>query len=105
MIGLTQINNIWLMSGLFFMVGVFLFGPDSMISATAAMDFGTKRGAGTAIGCVNGIGSIGGILGGWLPSKITTETDWTPLFAVFIVGLAVSAVVLVPLWRTKPPEA
>jgi OPA family sugar phosphate sensor protein UhpC-like MFS transporter len=105
MIGLTPINNIWLMAGLFFIVGVFLFGPDSMISATAAMDFGTKRGAGTAIGCINGIGSIGGILGGWLPGRITTETDWTPLFAVFIVGLAASALILVPLWRTRPPEA
>jgi OPA family sugar phosphate sensor protein UhpC-like MFS transporter len=105
MIGLTPIKNIWLMAGLFLLVGIFLFGPDSMISATAAMDFGTKRGAGTAIGCINGIGSIGGILGGWLPGKITTESNWTPLFAVFIVGLTVSAVVLVPLWRTKPPEA
>jgi OPA family sugar phosphate sensor protein UhpC-like MFS transporter len=105
MIGLTPIKSIWLMAGLFFMVGVFLFGPDSMISATAAMDFGTKRGAGTAIGCINGIGSIGGILGGWLPGKITTESNWTPLFAVFIVGLTVSALVLVPLWWTRPPEA
>jgi OPA family sugar phosphate sensor protein UhpC-like MFS transporter len=105
MIGLTPIKSIGLMAGLFFMVGVFLFGPDSMISATSAMDFGTKRGAGTAIGCINGIGSIGGILGGWLPGRITTENDWTPIFAVFIVGLAFSAVVLVPLWRSKPPEA
>lgn len=105
MIGLTPITNIWLMAALFFTVGVFLFGPDSMISATAAMDFGTKRGAGTAIGCINGIGSIGGIMGGWLPGRITTETNWTPLFAVFVVGLSFSALVLVPLWRTRPPEA
>jgi OPA family sugar phosphate sensor protein UhpC-like MFS transporter len=105
MIGLIPIHNIWLMAGLFFTVGVFLFGPDSMISATSAMDFGTKRGAGTAIGCVNGIGSLGGILGGWLPGKITTESNWTPLFAVFVVGLTMSAIVLVPLWNRKPPTA
>jgi OPA family sugar phosphate sensor protein UhpC-like MFS transporter len=104
-IGLTQIQSVWIMSGFFFLVGVFLFGPDSMISATAAMDFGTKRGAGTAIGCINGIGSMGGILGGWLPGQITTKSDWTPLFAVFFVGLALSAIVLVPLWRTRPPES
>jgi OPA family sugar phosphate sensor protein UhpC-like MFS transporter len=105
MIGLMPIRSIWMMAILFFSVGVFLFGPDSMISATAAMDFGTKRGAGTAIGCINGIGSIGGILGGWLPGKITTESNWSPLFVVFIVGLAFSAVVLIPLWRIRPPEA
>jgi OPA family sugar phosphate sensor protein UhpC-like MFS transporter len=105
LIGLMPIHNVWAMAGFFFLVGTFLFGPDSMISATAATDFGTKRGAGTAIGCINGIGSIGGILGGWLPGKITTESNWTPLFGVFLVGLAISAVVLIPLWRTKPPEA
>ena len=68
------------MAAFFFLIGVFLFGPDSMISATASIDFGTKRGAGTATGFVNGIGSIGGILGGYLPGEITTDTDWTPLF-------------------------
>jgi OPA family sugar phosphate sensor protein UhpC-like MFS transporter len=103
LVGLTSIHSVWVMLAFFFLVGVFLFGPDSMISATAATDFGTKRGAGTAIGCINGIGSVGGILGGWLPGKITTETDWTPLFTVFLVGLSFSALVLVPLWRTKPP--
>jgi MFS transporter, OPA family, glycerol-3-phosphate transporter len=100
--GLVQIHNIWLMGAFFFLVGVFLYGPDSMISATASMDFGTKRGAGTAVGFVNGIGSIGGIMGGWLPGKITTGTDWTPLFQVMLVGLVVSAFVLLPLWRSKP---
>jgi MFS transporter, OPA family, glycerol-3-phosphate transporter len=105
LVGLTHIDNIWLMAAFFFLVGVFLFGPDSIISGTAAMDFGTKRGAGTATGFVNGIGSIGGILGGFLPGVITSKSDWTALFGVFLVGLLFSAAVLVPLWRTKPPEA
>ena len=69
------------------------------------MDFGTKRGAGTATGFVNGVGSIGGILGGYLPGVMTTKTDWTALFEVFLVGLLFSAIVLLPLWRTKPPTA
>ena len=68
-----HISNIWAMAAFFFFVGVFLFGPDSIISGTAAMDFGTKRGAGTATGFVNGVGSIGGILGGYLPGVITSQ--------------------------------
>jgi len=101
--GMNPIHNIWLMAGFFFAVGAFLFGPDSLISATASIDFGTKRGAGTAVGFVNGIGSIGGILGGWLPGQITTAGHWTPIFIVMLVGLLFSAIVLLPLWRTKPP--
>jgi OPA family sugar phosphate sensor protein UhpC-like MFS transporter len=105
LIGLQPIQNFWVMAAFFFCIGAFLFGPDSILSATAAMDFGTKRGAATAVGFVNGIGSIGGILGGWLPQEITTEIDWSPMFYVMLVGLIVSALVLVPLWRTKPPTA
>lgn len=92
------------MAGFFFLVGVFLFAPDSMISSTASVDFGTKRGAGTATGVVNCIGSVGGILGGYLPGKITSGGDWTPLFVVFQVGLLASALILIPLWKSKPPQ-
>ena len=101
--GILPIHNYWLMAAYFFLVGAFLFGPDSLISATASVDFGTSRGAATATGFVNGIGSIGGILGGYLPGKITTGDNWTPLFVVMFVGLIASALVLAPLWRTKPP--
>lgn len=100
--GFGHINNVWVMATFFFLVGVFLFGPDSMISSTASIDYGTKRGAGTAVGFVNGIGSIGGILGGWLPGKITTGDNWTTLFVVMLIGLLASAVILAPLWRAKP---
>ena len=79
-VGMYPIHNIWLMGAFFFVVGVFLFGPDSLISATASIDFGTKQGAGTATGFVNGVGSIGGILGGTLTGRITGEGNWTPIF-------------------------
>jgi MFS transporter, OPA family, glycerol-3-phosphate transporter len=102
LLGLTSIGSVWMMASFFFLVGAFLFGPDTIISATAAMDFGTKRGAGAATGFVNGVGSIGGILGGFLPGFITTEGNWTPLFVVFLVGLVLSAAMLVPLWNAKP---
>jgi OPA family sugar phosphate sensor protein UhpC-like MFS transporter len=104
LIGLLEIDDLWMMRLFFFCVGIFLFGPDSMISATAAIDFGTKRGAGTATGFINGVGSVGGILGGYLPGVITTKTDWTSLFGVFLMGLLMSALILVPLWRSTPPE-
>ncbi len=100
--GIIQVHNPWIMATFFFLVGAFLFGPDSIISATASIDFGTKRGAGTAVGFVNGIGSIGGVLGGWLPGRITTGANWTPLFEVMLIGLVLSSIVLLPLWRVKP---
>ena len=104
--GLVRIESAWLMGTFFFFIGFFLFGPDSIISGTAAVDFGTKKGAGTAAGFINGIGSIGAIIGGGpLPAMITSEGDWSALFYVFIGGLLFSALILAPLWRTMPPTA
>jgi sugar phosphate permease len=100
--GLAPIHNLWVMIAFFFLAGMFLFGPDSMVSATAAIDFGTKRGAGAATGFVNGVGSIGAILGGYLPGVLTNKDDWTLFFQISLAGLIVSAVILIPLWRTKP---
>ncbi len=102
-LGFSPIHNVWMMSAFFFLVGAFLYGPDSIISATAAMDFGTKRGAGTAAGFVNGVGSAGSVLGGILPGYLTKGDNWAPLFYVMFFGLFVSAAALAPLWRTRPP--
>jgi sugar phosphate permease len=89
----------------FFLIGVFLYGPDSLVSATAAVDFGTKRGAGSATGFINGIGSIGAILGGYLPGIMTAEKNWSLFLAISLGGILLSALVLLPLWRVKPPAA
>lgn len=102
LLGLMRLDSVWLTAGFLFLIGFFLYGPDAIISATAAIDFGTKRGAGTATGFVNGIGSIGGLAAGWIPGLITTRDDWTPLFWLMMAGLAVSATLLTPLWRAKP---
>ena len=76
-----------------------------MLSATAAIDFGTMAGAGAATGFINGIGSFGAVLGGYLPGVMTTKSDWTVFFQISLAGLIVSAAVLVPLWRRRPPTA
>jgi OPA family sugar phosphate sensor protein UhpC-like MFS transporter len=105
LVGLWHIDNLWVMRGYFFLIGVFLYGPDSMISSTAAIDFGTKRGAGSATGFVNGIGSIGAILGGYLPGIMTDAKTWAPFLGISLAGIVLSAIILVPLWRVRPPTS
>jgi OPA family sugar phosphate sensor protein UhpC-like MFS transporter len=105
LIGQAHIDNIWVMRGFFFLAGLFLYGPDSMVSATAAIDFGTKRAAGAAVGFVNGIGSLGAVLGGYLPGVMTSKADWTVFFQISLAGLIVSALILLPLWWRRPPAA
>ncbi len=91
----------------FFLIGLFLYGPDSMVSATAAVDFGTKKGAGSAAGFINGCGSFGQILGVALPGYLMT---WFPgadttviLFYGFAAAALVAGLLLIPLWNRVPP--
>jgi OPA family sugar phosphate sensor protein UhpC-like MFS transporter len=91
----------------FFLIGFFLYGPDSMVSATAAVDFGTKKGAGSAAGFINGWRSFGQILGvalpgylmAWFPDTHTTVV----LFYRFSAAVLVGGLLLLPLWNRVPP--
>ena len=78
-----------------------------MVSATAAVDFGTKKGAGSAAGFINGCGSFGQILGVALPGYLMA---WFPgddttimLFYGFSASSLVASVLLIPLWNRVPP--
>ncbi|MCY1281183.1 Membrane sensor protein UhpC [compost metagenome] len=95
-----QSGNVLLVVGLLFMMGLTLYGPDSMISSSAAIDFG-KGTAGTASGFVNGCGSVGAILGGLLPGYFDTET----VFLVFTLTALVATVLLIPHWNSRPQGA
>ncbi|BAN46507.1 putative major facilitator superfamily transporter [Metapseudomonas resinovorans NBRC 106553] len=93
-----QSGSLYLVVGLLFMMGMTLYGPDSMISGSAAIDFGTQDGAGTAAGFVNGCGSVGAILGGLLPGYFDTVT----VFIVFTAAALLASLMLVPFWNSRP---
>ncbi len=88
------------------LVGFLLFGPDALISGAAAQDVGGARGAGSAAGIINGVGSFGAVLQGLVVPKISKAWGWNALFLVFGVMATISACLLLPLAirRTPPRE-
>lgn len=92
-----QSGSVLLVVGLLFMMGLTLYGPDSMISSSAAIDY-SKGAAGTASGFVNGCGSTGAILGGLLPGYFDTET----VFLCFTFTALVATALLIPHWNSRP---
>lgn len=91
----------------FFGIGFLLYIPDSLVSATAAIDFGTKRGASTAAGLINGFGSIGGIIGGTLPGWMgaifgSGPGAWGDVFRFLAVSIFIAAVLMLPKWNALP---
>ena len=72
----------WSIGAGLFGIGFFVYVADSLISATAAIDFGTRRGASTAAGLINACGSVGGIVGGTLPGWIERTSRRAAIFGV-----------------------
>ncbi|MGH8388608.1 MAG: MFS transporter [Pseudomonas sp.] len=96
--GALHTGSVILVVALLFVMGLTLYGPDSMISGAAAIDFGTAKAGATAAGFVNGCGSVGAILGGLLPGYFETVT----VFIVFAGCAMFSALVLIPHWNSRP---
>lgn len=99
--GALHTGSVALVVALLFVMGLTLYGPDSMISGAAAIDFGTAKAGATAAGFVNGCGSVGAILGGLLPGYF----DGVTVFIVFAGCALFSALVLVPHWNSRPASA
>ena len=78
------------------LVGFALFGPDTMVSATAAQDLGGEAAAGTAAGIINGIGSAGAVAQGTLTAYVAAVYGWPTLFRVFVVLAVACGLVLLP---------
>lgn len=78
-------------------IGFFLYIADSIVSGTVAQDIGGSESAASACGIINGIGSIGQILSGYLPVAISKHFGWNAVFVSFIVFGVLSSVILLPL--------
>lgn len=93
-----------------FAMGFLVFIPDSLISGTAAIDFGTKKGASTANGLINGLGSVGQMLGvllpGWVESLLGKgHYVWTAIFVGLGISLVLGGLMLAPMWNRLPPKS
>jgi OPA family glycerol-3-phosphate transporter-like MFS transporter len=94
-----------MLGGCLFLIGFLLYAPDSLVSGTAAIDFGTKKGASTASGLINGCGSVGAIVGGTIPGFLHDRLGWNGLFQVLAVSVLIAGCLLLPKWNARPSLA
>ncbi len=80
-------------------IGFFLYGPDMLLSGTAAQDFGSREGAATVSGFVNGCGSIGAAVQGLAVPLIAQSWGWNAVFGTLVVMAAVCALIASLLWN------
>jgi len=86
----------------FFMIGLFIYAPDSIVAGVAPVDFAKKHSASTASGFINGCGSIGAIAGGTLPGILKDQWGWDNLFYLFAGMIFLGCIILAPMWNAVP---
>lgn len=100
-IPLTSTGDVKMIAIILGIIGMSMYAADSVISGTAAVDFGTKEHAGAAVGFVNGMGSIGAILGGLIPGFFGPVV----LFYSFAALALLTGLLLLPSWRLRAAAA
>jgi sugar phosphate permease len=81
------------------LIGGLLFGPDSLVSSSAAQDAGGRSAAARATGFVNGVGSLGALFQGYVTVGIRKAYGWSAVFYVFVGFALLSALALTPTFR------
>jgi OPA family sugar phosphate sensor protein UhpC-like MFS transporter len=92
----------WALGVSLFLLGFLAYAPDALIAGVAVVDFGAKKGASTATGLVNGMGSIGAMIGGVIPGLLQEGWGWQRVFTCLAVAVFVAALLLLPKWNAVP---
>ena len=86
-------------------IGFLLYGPDSITSGVAAVDFGDEKAAALATGFVNGLGSIGAALSGILVGFLSDAFGWDSVFLLFGPLSLAGALLMLTLWNRRPESS
>ncbi len=81
------------------LIGFMTFGPDTLMTGAAAQDVGSKHGAATAAGFINGIGSIGQTASGYVVAYVTLTYGWDSLFYLFVIFAFIGGSLLALKWN------
>ena len=84
------------------LIGFFTYGPDALMSGAAAIDAGSPRAAGLAAGVINGVGSLGQMVSGFIVAFIASRLGWDSLFYFFVAISAIAGCLLAIKWNWVP---
>ncbi|MCK4764494.1 MAG: MFS transporter [Candidatus Aminicenantes bacterium] len=98
-----SLTNGWMLCSLAFVMSICVIGTHGLLSGTATMDFGGRRGAATAVGVIDGAVYLGTAVQSFSLGYITTRNwGYWPVFLLpfSIIGL----IFLVRIWHAKPGQ-
>lgn len=92
----------WALGFLVFLMSICVIGTHGLLSGTATMDFGGRKGAATAVGLIDGFVYLGTGFQSLALGYITTQMGWF-WWPVFMAPFGVAGfVMLTTIWHAKP---
>ena len=98
------LKNGWFLGALAFLMSICVIGTHGLLSGTATMDFGGRKGAATAVGIIDGFVYLGTAVQSFSLGWITTRNwSWWPWFLLpfSIIGF----ILLLRIWNAKPGKS
>ncbi len=96
-----SMNNVWMLGIVVFLVSTCVIGTHGLMSGTATMDFGGRKGAATAVGMIDGFVYLGTGVQSFALGWITTKNwSWWPLF--LLPFAFIGFYLLTRIWNAKP---
>jgi sugar phosphate permease len=81
------------------LLGILIYGPDLLMSATASIDAVSPEQAARAAGVVNGIGSLGQLISAYVVAIVVSRFGWDQLFTFFVVCSIAAGGLLTLRWN------
>lgn len=81
--------------------GFFAYGPQMLIPGLAAIDFATKKAAGTAVGLTGAFSYFGAMLSGVGSGYLVDKFAWAGGFYLWIGSAVLAILCILPLWFAK----
>ncbi len=69
------------------------------MTGAAAQDEGSQRGAATTAGFMNGVGSIGQMVSGYVIANVKLYYGWDAVFFLFVIFAFLSGTLLATKWN------
>ncbi len=101
---LFSLTNGWTLAALTFIMSICVIGTHGMLSGTATMDFGGRKGAGTAVGIIDGFVYLGTAIQSFALGHITTSQSlgW-PYWPLFLLPFGILGTILLRrIWHVMP---
>lgn len=83
------------------LIAFILIGPYSFLGGAVSLDFGGKQASASAVGWIDGTGYVGGILSGYLISKVAERQGWSAAFQILALTAFLSFIVALIYWRSE----